>query len=89
MRYSWRRPYGPSGVAGHDAALPSSMNIRGSTNVPTTTSDILTLAAREADIVGLSGKIFRRGGAAPDISGWRVSEVDKRMRLIRDGAGDR
>jgi len=50
---------------------------------------LLTLAAREVDIVGLSGITFRRGGAAPDISGWRVSEVDKRMQLIRDAAGER
>jgi len=50
---------------------------------------LLTLAAREADIVGFSGITFRRGGAVPDISGWRVSEVDKRMQLVRDVAGDR
>ena len=48
---------------------------------------LLALAAREADIVGLSGITFSHGGAAPDISGWRVSEVDKRMQLIRDVAG--
>jgi probable F420-dependent oxidoreductase len=50
---------------------------------------LLTLAAREADIVGFSGITFRRGGAVPDISGWRVSEVDRRMQLVRDIAGDR
>ena len=50
---------------------------------------LLTLAAREADIVGQSGITFRRGGAAPDISGWRVSEIDKRVQLIRNVAGDR
>jgi alkanesulfonate monooxygenase SsuD/methylene tetrahydromethanopterin reductase-like flavin-dependent oxidoreductase (luciferase family) len=33
---------------------------------------LLALAAREADIVGLSGITFRDGGtAAPDLSGWR------------------
>jgi probable F420-dependent oxidoreductase len=51
--------------------------------------NLLTLAAREADIVGFSGITFRRGGAVPDISGWGVSEVDKRMQLVRDVAGDR
>jgi probable F420-dependent oxidoreductase len=51
--------------------------------------NLLRLAAREADIVGLSGITFRGGGAAPDISGWRVSEIDKRTRLIRDVSGDR
>jgi probable F420-dependent oxidoreductase len=51
--------------------------------------NLLRLAAREADIVGLSGITFRSGGAAPDISGWRVSEIDRRTRLIRDVSGDR
>jgi probable F420-dependent oxidoreductase len=50
---------------------------------------LLTLAAREADIVGFSGITFRRGGAVPDISGWRVAEVEKRIELIRDVAGER
>jgi probable F420-dependent oxidoreductase len=50
---------------------------------------LLALAAREADIVGFSGITFRRGGAVPDISGWRLSEVDKRIQLVRDVAGER
>jgi probable F420-dependent oxidoreductase len=50
---------------------------------------LLTLAAREADIVGLSGITFRHGGTAPDISGWRLSEIDSRMQLMRTVAGDR
>ena len=50
---------------------------------------LLTLAAREADIVGLSGITFRGGGAAPpDLSGWRVSGIDERLGLIREIAGD-
>jgi probable F420-dependent oxidoreductase len=50
---------------------------------------LLTLAAREADIVGLSGITFRQGGAAPpDLSAWRVSGIDERLRLIREIAGD-
>jgi probable F420-dependent oxidoreductase len=50
---------------------------------------LLALAAREADIVGFSGLIFRKGGAAPpDLSGWRVSSVDERVRLVREAAGD-
>jgi probable F420-dependent oxidoreductase len=52
--------------------------------------NLLTLAAREADIVGLSGITFRQGGAAPpDLSGWRVAAVDERLRLVRGMAGDR
>jgi probable F420-dependent oxidoreductase len=50
---------------------------------------LLALAAREADIVGFSGLTFRNGGAAPpDLSGWRVSGVDERMRLVQEAAGD-
>ena len=50
---------------------------------------LLRLAAREADIVGFSGITFQRGGAvAPDLSGWRVSEVDERVRLVREVAGE-
>ncbi|HZU89071.1 MAG TPA: hypothetical protein VE993_07420, partial [Stellaceae bacterium] len=50
---------------------------------------LLTLAAREADIVGLSGITFRRGGTAPDISGWKEAGVDERVRLVKEVAGDR
>ena len=50
---------------------------------------LLTLAAREADIVGLTGIIFRRGGLEPDVSGWKVSAVDERVQLVRDVAGSR
>jgi probable F420-dependent oxidoreductase len=50
---------------------------------------LLTLAAREADIVGFSGLTFRNGGAVPpDLSGWRVSGVDERVRLVREAASD-
>jgi probable F420-dependent oxidoreductase len=50
---------------------------------------LLTLAAQEADIVGLSGITFTGGGAArPDLSGWRVSAIDERIRLVREVAGD-
>ena len=52
--------------------------------------NLLALAAREADIVGLSGINFRDGGAPPpDLSGWRVSGVDDRIRQIREVAGER
>ena len=50
---------------------------------------LLTLAAREADIVGLSGITFRRGGAERDLSGWRTADVDQRIQLVREAAGDR
>jgi alkanesulfonate monooxygenase SsuD/methylene tetrahydromethanopterin reductase-like flavin-dependent oxidoreductase (luciferase family) len=50
---------------------------------------LLALAAKEADIVGLSGITFRRGGADPDLSGWSMAAVDERLRLVREAAGDR
>jgi probable F420-dependent oxidoreductase len=49
---------------------------------------LLALAAREADIVGFSGLTFRSGGAVPpDVSGWRMSSVDERVRRVREAAG--
>jgi probable F420-dependent oxidoreductase len=50
---------------------------------------LLTLAAKEADIVGLSGITFRRGGMEPELSGWRTAGVDERVRLVREAAADR
>lgn len=50
---------------------------------------LLTLAAREADIVGLTGIIFRRGGAEVDLSGFKAAAVDERLRIVREAAGDR
>jgi probable F420-dependent oxidoreductase len=47
---------------------------------------LLTLAAREADIVGLSGITFRRDG--PDVSAWKGSGVDERIGLVRATAGE-
>ncbi len=49
---------------------------------------LLSLAAHEADIVGLSGITFRQGGAAPsDLSSWRASGVDERIELLRRVVG--
>jgi probable F420-dependent oxidoreductase len=50
---------------------------------------LLTVAAKEADIVGFTGILFRRGGAAPDVSDFRVTVVDERVDFVRDVAGDR
>lgn len=50
---------------------------------------ILTLAAKEADIVGFSGITFRGGGTEPDLSAWKTAAVDERVRLVREAAGDR
>jgi probable F420-dependent oxidoreductase len=50
---------------------------------------LLTLAAKEADIVGLSGLTFRQGGATPDLSGWQTAGVDQRVQLVREAAGHR
>src|SRR5215813_4764938 len=50
---------------------------------------LLDVAAREADIVGLTGIAFRRGGAEPDVSDFRAAIVDERVRFVRDVAGER
>jgi probable F420-dependent oxidoreductase len=50
---------------------------------------LLTVAAREADIVGLTGISFRGGGTELDVSDFRASVVDERVRLVRETAGDR
>jgi probable F420-dependent oxidoreductase len=50
---------------------------------------LLALAAKEADIVGLSGITFRHGGGERDLSGWRTAGVDQRVQLVREAAGDR
>jgi probable F420-dependent oxidoreductase len=50
---------------------------------------LLTLAAREADIIGLSGITFRSGGTAPDLSAWTASGLDERLQLVREASGQR
>jgi alkanesulfonate monooxygenase SsuD/methylene tetrahydromethanopterin reductase-like flavin-dependent oxidoreductase (luciferase family) len=50
---------------------------------------LLALAAREANIVNLTGITFAQGGTALDMSGWMVTGVDARMRLVREAAGPR
>ena len=50
---------------------------------------LLTLAAREADIVGLTGITFAGGGTRPDLSAWRTRAVDERVALVRTAAGQR
>ena len=50
---------------------------------------LLALAAREADIVGFSGITFRQGSASPpDLSAWRSTAVDERVRWVREAAGE-
>lgn len=50
---------------------------------------VLELAAREADIIGLTG--LRSGTGVPplDISGFRAAAVDDRVRRVQTAAGDR
>ena len=50
---------------------------------------LLEIAAREGDIVGLTGIAFRRGGAEPDVADFRASIVDERVHLVRELAGAR
>ena len=39
---------------------------------------LLTMAAQEADIVGLTGITFRPGGQGPELSGWTVAATNGR-----------
>jgi len=50
---------------------------------------LLTLAAKEADTVNLTGITFTQGGTVPDMSGWKVAGIDERMRVVREAAGQR
>jgi probable F420-dependent oxidoreductase len=50
---------------------------------------LLTLAAKQADVVNLTGISFTRGGTLLDMSGWRAAGIDERMRVIRQAAGQR
>jgi probable F420-dependent oxidoreductase len=50
---------------------------------------LLELAAREADIVNLTGLTFTRGGTSLDMSGWTVAGLAERTRVIRQAAGER
>ena len=50
---------------------------------------LLAVAAAEADIVGLTGIAFRRGGKEPDVADFRAAIVDERVRLVREEAGER
>lgn len=50
---------------------------------------LLTLAAREADIVGLTGITFAAGGTRPDVTSCRATAVDERVELLRTAADER
>ena len=50
---------------------------------------ILALAAREADIVALTGVTFSQGGTGRDFSGFTAAGTDERLRWIREAAGER
>jgi probable F420-dependent oxidoreductase len=50
---------------------------------------LLALAAREADIVGLTGLAFPKGATETDISGCKPERVDERIAWVREQAGAR
>jgi probable F420-dependent oxidoreductase len=50
---------------------------------------LLTMAAREADIVGLTGVTFTQGGTGRALSGFTAAGVDERIGLVREAAGAR
>jgi len=50
---------------------------------------LLTLAAREADIVGLAGFSPLRGGTENDLSAFTADGIETKLALIKEGAHDR
>jgi probable F420-dependent oxidoreductase len=50
---------------------------------------LLTLAATDADIVGLTGITFAAAGTQPELSGFRAAAVDQRLALLRTAAANR
>jgi probable F420-dependent oxidoreductase len=50
---------------------------------------LLALAAREADIVGLTGLAFPNGATRVDVSGCKPASVDERIAWVREQAGPR
>ncbi|MFN8633621.1 MAG: TIGR03621 family F420-dependent LLM class oxidoreductase [Chloroflexota bacterium] len=50
---------------------------------------LLSLAAREADIVGLTGLAFPKGATVVDVSGFKPAAVDERVAWLRAEAGSR
>jgi probable F420-dependent oxidoreductase len=50
---------------------------------------LLALAAREADIVGLTGLGHRRGGREVDLAAFKPAAVDERVEWVRSAAGER
>src|SRR5207253_4971383 len=76
-------------VAGHRIQTPPVQRPRPPILIGGNGQQLLTLAAKEADIVGFTGITFRRGGAERDLSGWRTADVDQRVQLVREAAGDR
>jgi probable F420-dependent oxidoreductase len=50
---------------------------------------LLTMAAQEANIVGLTGITLRPGGQRPELSGWTTAGLEARLQRIREAAGAR
>ena len=50
---------------------------------------LLSMAAKEADIVGLTGITFRPDNQGPELSGWTVAGLETRLQRIREAAGER
>lgn len=50
---------------------------------------LLSLAAREADIIGLTGFTARAGGTRPDPTGFFEAGLEERLALVRSEAGRR
>jgi probable F420-dependent oxidoreductase len=76
-------------VTGHRAYPPPAQKPRPPILIGGNGTEILSLAAQEADIVGFTGLGFPRGATEVDVSGFKPERVDERVALVRAEAGER
>jgi len=76
-------------ITGHRAFPPSAQKPRPPILIGGNGRKLLSLAAREADIVGFAGLRHRKGGTEVDISGFKAGAVDERVAWVRSEAGAR
>jgi probable F420-dependent oxidoreductase len=76
-------------VTGHQAFPPAVQQPRPPILIGGNGLKLLSLAAREAEIVGFAGLRHRKGGTEVDISGFQAAAVDERVAWVRSEAGAR
>jgi probable F420-dependent oxidoreductase len=76
-------------VKGHQAFPPSVQKPRPPILIGGNGLKLLSLAAREAEIVGFAGLRHCKGGTEVDLSGFKAAAVDERVAWVRSEAGAR